>query len=552
MHPIGTNVTIEASPIVEGVTLEEVLAIAVGNMVSLGFKEASRTEIESPPGYLIEGEFTVEEGIPVLITLVITLNESYSIVAGFSVLPSLQELHQPILDSMLASFRTFPSSPPPPDDHGDNAGVATEISVGESVTAVVDSQLDVDYFSFQGIAGDTYQASVALDTLNDAILLLRSEGGTCILTGSVNYSDSQAPFLRWNAQVDNTYYLSVENSAGVSTGTYTLTLTLTTTTEAPTDDHGNNSCSATAINPDQQITGNIEEPAEVDWFSFQADAGTTYTITVSLGTLDDSLLALWDTKGETVLESNDDFGLTLASRIQWTAPQSRTYFLSVENADAVSTGTYTLMVTGQGQASETPPSPTATTASSPAPTPTPEPTAVPPTKIKQYSQPPAMTIQVDKRYVATINTNKGAIVIELLPKEAPKTVNSFVFLAGDGYYDGVIFHRVIKDFMIQGGDPTGIGRGGPGYKFEDEFAPTLVFDRSGLLAMANAGPNTNGSQFFITVVPTPYLNGNHTIFGRVLEGQDVADAISLVVTGAGDKPLQDVIIESIEIKETES
>jgi peptidyl-prolyl cis-trans isomerase B (cyclophilin B) len=160
-----------------------------------------------------------------------------------------------------------------------------------------------------------------------------------------------------------------------------------------------------------------------------------------------------------------------------------------------------------------------------------------------------MTIDADKRYVATVNTNQGSVVIELFPKEAPKTVNNFVFLAREGYYDGVIFHRVIESFMIQGGDPTGTGGGGPGYSFEDEFVPSLVFDRSGILAMANSGPNTNGSQFFITTVPTPHLNQRHTIFGTVLEGQDVAEAISKVPSRQ-DRPLSDVVIQSIEIEET--
>ena len=160
-----------------------------------------------------------------------------------------------------------------------------------------------------------------------------------------------------------------------------------------------------------------------------------------------------------------------------------------------------------------------------------------------------MTIDADKRYVATVNTNQGSVVIELFPNEAPKTVNNFVFLAREGYYDGVIFHRVIESFMIQGGDPTGTGGGGPGYSFEDEFVPSLVFDRSGILAMANSGPNTNGSQFFITTVPTPHLNQRHTIFGTVLEGQDVAEAISKVPSRQ-DRPLSDVVIQSIEIEET--
>ena len=158
-----------------------------------------------------------------------------------------------------------------------------------------------------------------------------------------------------------------------------------------------------------------------------------------------------------------------------------------------------------------------------------------------------MTIDRSAKYIATIKTNRGNIVLELFASAAPKTVNNFVFLANAGFYDGIIFHRVIPNFMIQGGDPTGTGTSGPGYKFEDEFDPTLVFDRPGILAMANSGPNTNGSQFFITVVPTPNLNGAHTIFGQVLEGQEVADTISKVTTGAGNKPVEPVIIEGIEI-----
>ncbi len=148
---------------------------------------------------------------------------------------------------------------------------------------------------------------------------------------------------------------------------------------------------------------------------------------------------------------------------------------------------------------------------------------------KRYPSPPAMQIDTSKTYTATISTEKGDIVLELFAKEAPKTVNNFVFLSRDKFYDGVTFHRVIKDFMIQGGDPTGTGTGGPGYKFEDEVDPKQNphrFDAPGVLAMANAGPNTNGSQFFITHVPTPHLNGKHTIFGRVTKGQDVVDKIA--------------------------
>jgi peptidyl-prolyl cis-trans isomerase B (cyclophilin B) len=144
----------------------------------------------------------------------------------------------------------------------------------------------------------------------------------------------------------------------------------------------------------------------------------------------------------------------------------------------------------------------------------------------QWPAPPAMQIDVAKDYAVTIETNRGNIELMLYPKHAPQTVNNFVFLAGQGFYDGVKFHRVIADFMIQTGDPTGTGRGGPGYKFADETGKSnpLKHER-GVISMANAGPNTNGSQFFITHVPTPHLNGKHTVFGKVTKGQDVVDAI---------------------------
>jgi cyclophilin family peptidyl-prolyl cis-trans isomerase len=136
-----------------------------------------------------------------------------------------------------------------------------------------------------------------------------------------------------------------------------------------------------------------------------------------------------------------------------------------------------------------------------------------------------MQIDTKKRYTATIETNRGMIVADLFAAQAPRTVNNFVSLARDGFYDGITFHRVIKDFMIQGGDPSGTGRGGPGYSFKDEFDPKLKHDKPGVLSMANSGPNTNGSQFFITHVPTPWLDGKHSVFGQVIKGQDVVDKI---------------------------
>lgn len=144
-----------------------------------------------------------------------------------------------------------------------------------------------------------------------------------------------------------------------------------------------------------------------------------------------------------------------------------------------------------------------------------------PSTPQQWSAPPKMEIDPQKSYSAILDTDKGQITIELFAEKNPRTVNNFVFLSRQGFYNGTIFHRVIADFMAQGGDPTGTGRGGPGYRFADEFDPSLRHDKPGTLSMANAGPNTNGSQFFITHVPTPWLDGKHSVFGQVTDGMDV-------------------------------
>jgi peptidyl-prolyl cis-trans isomerase B (cyclophilin B) len=150
---------------------------------------------------------------------------------------------------------------------------------------------------------------------------------------------------------------------------------------------------------------------------------------------------------------------------------------------------------------------------------------------------------------ATLHTNHGAIEVELYDDDAPKTVENFRKLAGDGFYDGVVFHRVIPDFMIQGGDPTGTGMGGPGYTFEDEFNDHKV--ERGALAMANAGPNTNGSQFFIvTTGAAPWLDGKHTVFGKVTDGMDAVDSIEKSDTDANDKPREPALIERVELTES--
>jgi cyclophilin family peptidyl-prolyl cis-trans isomerase len=141
--------------------------------------------------------------------------------------------------------------------------------------------------------------------------------------------------------------------------------------------------------------------------------------------------------------------------------------------------------------------------------------------MKTWNNPPEFVLDLKKKYTATLNTDKGEILLELFADKTPVTVNNFIFLAREGFYDGVIFHRVIADFMAQCGDPTGTGSGGPGYRFADEFHPSLKHNKPGILSMANAGPGTNGSQFFITHVPTPHLDGHHSVFGQVIGGMDV-------------------------------
>ena len=166
---------------------------------------------------------------------------------------------------------------------------------------------------------------------------------------------------------------------------------------------------------------------------------------------------------------------------------------------------------------------------------------------KQWSKPPEMTIDPTKTYSAVLHTEKGDITIQFYADKVPNTVNNFVFLARQGFYDGTIFHRVIADFMAQGGDPTGTGRGGPGYQFKDEFNPKLRHSQPGVMSMANAGPNTNGSQFFITYAATPWLDNKHSVFGQVVQGMDVLLAIPPRDPQRVDKP--GVKINSIDILE---
>ena len=210
----------------------------------------------------------------------------------------------------------------------------------------------------------------------------------------------------------------------------------------------------------------------------------------------------------------------------------------------------TLLLLASTACDEVPPTPRPSATHTPTSLPSPQEKGV--NGLVQYSAPPPMTIDPSQKYTATMHTSEGLIVFELFAGDAPKTVNSFVFLAREGFYDGVIFHRIIKDFMIQGGDPTGTGAGGPGYQFEDEKPITRDY-LAGTLAMANAGPNTNGSQFFV-MHGAVGLGKDYTIFGQVIQGMEVVDALANLPvttspTGERSKPVQSPVIERIEIAE---
>ena len=183
--------------------------------------------------------------------------------------------------------------------------------------------------------------------------------------------------------------------------------------------------------------------------------------------------------------------------------------------------------------------------------------------LKEFDEVPSDYVPGDGELHAVLHTSHGDIDVQFYEDRAPKTVANFVGLAtgkrtwkdpqsgesrNDPYYDGVLFHRVIEGFMLQGGDPTGTGRGGPGYRFPDEFHPDLKHESGGMLSMANAGPNTNGSQFFITLAPTPHLDNKHAVFGKVVDGMDVVREIGGVATGASDRPVEDVVIQSVDVE----
>jgi peptidyl-prolyl cis-trans isomerase A (cyclophilin A) len=339
-------------------------------------------------------------------------------------------------------------------------------------------------------------------------------------------------------EVDGPYFLEI-GQLSETPGSFQVT---SNRSLAPYEDADGGATAATG----KAVAASIDYPGDFDYFEIDLEEGETVDIAVDSMNFD-PVVQVGDpgaTDDQLVLDDDSGGGIFgLNARLTYRAPYGARYLISVFDANGVDVGGYFLTV------SEAAPGAVPAQIAAPAPAATPAPADLPQdvSTGQQYQQPPLMTIDPSTSYSATIRTNHGEIVMELLAGQAPKTVNNFVFLAGEGFYDGTILHRVIEGFMIQGGDPTGTGAGGPGYEFEDEFHPQLVFDRPGILAMANAGPGTNGSQFFITVVPTPHLNGAHTIFGRVLSGQGVVDSISSLPTGAADRPLEDVVIESVKI-----
>ncbi len=372
-HPIGTNVLVTGE--VRGsVTLDEHVERALGDYTrgAMGagienFRETSRSLIESPSSYLVQGEGSVE-GVTFLTTMLFTVNESSALFAVGTVRESLEDLHQPILDAMFDSFTTFSRQGPPVDDHSDNPARATEIGVGETATGVIGEAEDDDYFRYQALADTTYRIDVDLRTLGDSILVLSSDGGDCLITLNDDRDDGLASSIQWTVGADDELHLLVTNADGRSTGSYSLTVDIAAD-DSRTDEHGNAPCSSTAVSVGVPVTGTIDDARDTDWFGFEAEEGDTYTLEVTLGTLADSLMGMYDPVADEFPEINDDFGESLASRIVWMAPRTGMFFVDVENPDLQSLGTYTLSITPGGEVEPTPTP--AVEEETPAPTPTP-------------------------------------------------------------------------------------------------------------------------------------------------------------------------------------
>ena len=322
------------------------VSIALSQGSDREFEESSTTTMDDPHGLIVRGKIPASgSSLALSVTLMLTLHGENFVAVYGSVVDTLVERHQPVIEQVIASLKLFEPLVAGTDDHGDTPGTATVITLGDSISGKLETTEDIDYFEFMARAGTTYEAVAELSGIEDASMFLYSRDGTCVLTGSMDYNNTGIPIIRWPITKDGMYHLSVQNADETAPGAYNIRLAITT--DGPTDDHGSDFCVSTTINLGDELDGIIHEPFEPDWFRFQAEAGKTYTITVRLGTLDDPLLGIWDTDGQTILDLNDDFDETQGSRLKWTAPVSSTYFLDVESADALSTGSYTLILTAE-------------------------------------------------------------------------------------------------------------------------------------------------------------------------------------------------------------
>ena len=357
-HPIGTNILVTGE--VRGsITLDEHLEKALSDYTegAMGagienFRETSRSLIELPRSYLVEGQGSVE-GVTFLTTMLFTVNKSSALFAVGTVRESLQDLHQPILDAMFESFETFILEGPPVDDHSDNPVRASEIAVGETVVGAIGEAGDDDYFRYSALAGETYRIDVELRTLEDSLLILSSEESVCPITLNDDRVDSLASTIEWTATADEFLHVLVASADRSSTGTYTLAVSLAVDGSL-TDEHGGAPCSATQVSVGVPVEGNIDDVRDADWFGFEVEEGVTYTLEVTLGTLADSLMGMYDPVAQDFPAFNDDFGDGLASGIVWTAPRTGMFFVDVENPDLTSVGTYTLTITVGGEVEPTP------------------------------------------------------------------------------------------------------------------------------------------------------------------------------------------------------
>jgi hypothetical protein len=389
-QPIGTNrarrAMLVTGEIRGSITLDEYLERALSDQArrAMGngmgdFREMSRSRIAYPPSYLVKGEYSTEGG-GFLATMLVTINDSSALFAVGMVRESLRDLHQPILAAMLGSIAPIaptiapiaptiapiaptiapiaptiaPIAPtiaptiapegPPIDDHSDNPARATEITVGETASGVIGEADDEDYFRFQAVVDTTYRIDVDLRTPGDSLVLLYSNGGDCLITLNDDRDEGLASTIQWTVALDEELHVLVANAEVLGAYSYTLTVDIVSG-DSRTDEYGSWPCSSTAISVGVPVTGAIDYPADGDWFGFEVEEGVTYTLEVTLGTLDDSLLRLYDPGAQVLLEQNDDFGESLASRIVWRAPRTGTVSVGVESAVWGDLGTYTLTIT---------------------------------------------------------------------------------------------------------------------------------------------------------------------------------------------------------------